>query len=45
MEFTYRIKCGTTILAEGKTVHVVIGPDGKPRTMPDRYLDLLKSKV
>jgi acyl-CoA thioester hydrolase len=45
MEFAYRIKCGATILAEGKTVHVVIGPDGKPRTMPDRYLDLLKSRL
>jgi acyl-CoA thioester hydrolase len=45
MEFAYRIKCGATILAEGKTVHVVIGPDGKPRTMPDRYLELLKSRL
>jgi len=45
MEFAYRIKCGATILAEGKTVHVVIGPDGKPRTMPERYLDLLKSRL
>jgi acyl-CoA thioester hydrolase len=45
MEFAYRIKCGATILAEGKTVHVVIGPDGKTRTMPDRYLELLKSRL
>ena len=44
MEFAYRIKCGTTLLAEGRTVHVVIGTDGKPRTMPDRYLELLKGK-
>jgi len=44
-EFTYRIKCGLTLLAEGRTVHVVIGTDGRPRTMPDRYLDLLKAKL
>jgi acyl-CoA thioester hydrolase len=45
VEFTYRIKSGGTRLAEGRTVHVVIGTDGRPRSMPDRYLELLKSKV
>lgn len=44
VEFTYRIKTGSTLLAEGRTVHVVIGPGGRPRAMPDRYLDLLKAK-
>jgi acyl-CoA thioester hydrolase len=44
VEFTYRIKTGATLLAEGRTVHVVIGPDGRPRSMPDRYLELLKAK-
>jgi acyl-CoA thioester hydrolase len=44
VEFSYRIKCGSTLLAEGRTVHVVIGPDGRPRAMPDRYLDLLRAK-
>jgi acyl-CoA thioester hydrolase len=42
MEFTYRIKRGDTLLAEGRTVHVLIGPDGRPRSMPQRYLNLLK---
>jgi acyl-CoA thioester hydrolase len=42
VEFIYRIMRGETLLAEGRTVHVVIGPDGRPRTMPDRYLDLLR---
>ena len=42
LEFTYRIKRGDTLLAEGRTVHVVIGPDGRPRSMPQRYLNLLK---
>jgi acyl-CoA thioester hydrolase len=44
-EFVYRIKCGSRLLAEGRTVHVVIGHDGRPRSMPDRYLDLLKSRL
>ena len=44
VEFSYRIRCGGTLLAEGRTIHVVIGPDGKPRSMPQRYLELLKSK-
>jgi acyl-CoA thioester hydrolase len=42
VEFSYRIKCGATLLAEGRTVHVVIGRDGRPRSLPDRYLELLK---
>jgi acyl-CoA thioester hydrolase len=42
VEFTYRIRRGDTLLAEGRTVHVVIGPDGRPRAMPQRYLNLLQ---
>jgi acyl-CoA thioester hydrolase len=45
MEFSYRIRRGTTLLAEGRTIHVVIGTDGRPRAMPNRYLELLKSKL
>jgi acyl-CoA thioester hydrolase len=45
VEFAYRIKSGSTLLAEGRTVHVVIGRDGKPRSMPDRYVQLLRSKL
>jgi acyl-CoA thioester hydrolase len=45
VEFSYRIKSTTTLLAEGRTVHVVIGADGKPRSLPQRYLELLKSKM
>jgi acyl-CoA thioester hydrolase len=45
VEFSYRIKCGTVLLAQGRTVHVVIGADGKPRSMPQRYLELLRSKM
>lgn len=42
VEFTYRIKRGEALLAEGKTVHVVIGSDGRPKSMPERYLNLLR---
>ena len=45
VEFSYRIKSGERLLAEGCTVHVVIGTDGRPRAMPNRYLELLKSKL
>ena len=44
VEFSYRIKSGSTLLAQGRTLHVVIGTDGRPRSMPGRYLELLKSK-
>jgi len=45
LEFSYRIKNGATLLADGRTLHVVIGPDGKPKSMPQRYLELLKSRL
>ena len=45
IEFSYRIMRPPTLLAEGRTVHVVIGAEGRPRAMPDRYLELLKSKL
>jgi acyl-CoA thioester hydrolase len=45
IEFTYRIRSGTTVLAEGRTIHLVIGTDGKARSLPARYLELLKSKL
>ena len=45
VEFSYRIKSGTLMLAEGRTAHVVIGPDGKPHSMPQKYLEILKSKI
>jgi acyl-CoA thioester hydrolase len=45
VEFSYRIKSGNVLLAQGRTIHVVIGADGKPRSMPARYLDLLKSRI
>jgi acyl-CoA thioester hydrolase len=44
VEFSYRIRTETTLLAEGRTVHVVIGADRKPRSLPDRYLELLQQR-
>ena len=43
VEFSYTITTGATLLAEGRTVHVVVGSDGKPHSMPVQYLELLKS--
>ena len=43
VEFSYKIKTADALLAGGRTLHVIMGADGKPRSMPDRYLELLKS--
>ncbi len=45
VEFNYRIRRGDTLLAEGRTLHVVFGADGRPRAMPERYLNLLFVKL
>src|SRR5215467_7007367 len=44
VEFIYRIRSRGKLLAEGRTLHVVIGGDGRPRSMPNRYLDQLRAK-
>jgi len=45
IEFSYVIRNGNGVIAEGKTIHVVIGRDGKPRALPDRYQQLLADKL
>jgi acyl-CoA thioester hydrolase len=45
VEFSYRIASDGILLAQGRTIHIVIGAEGKPRSLPPRYLDLLKSKA
>jgi acyl-CoA thioester hydrolase len=45
VEFSYRIASDGALLAQGRTIHIVIGADGKPRSLPFRYLELLKSKM
>jgi acyl-CoA thioester hydrolase len=36
--FAYEISRGATRLVEGETVHVVTGPDGRAKAMPDALL-------
>ena len=41
--FAYSIFNGATgqLLAEGRTIHITVGKDGKTCSIPDRYYDLL----
>jgi acyl-CoA thioester hydrolase len=43
--FTYHISNASTgqMLAEGSTVHITVGKDGRTRSIPDRYFRLLQS--
>jgi len=43
--FTYIIsnEQSGTVLAEGRTVHIAMGMDGKSRSIPPRYLELMKA--
>jgi acyl-CoA thioester hydrolase len=43
MTFSYEIENAATgqRLAEGRTTHVAVGKDGKPKSLPDRYGRLL----
>lgn len=34
-----------TRLAEGETLHLVVGPDGRHRTLPEPMLDLVRSAL
>jgi len=45
LEFTYVIRNANGRVAEGKTVHVVIGPDGKPKSIPSRYLEMMQGSL
>ncbi|MEO8706731.1 MAG: thioesterase family protein [Kofleriaceae bacterium] len=35
LRFAYRVLRGEVLLAEGNTRHAVIGPDGRPKALPD----------
>ena len=43
--FAYVISNGDTggVLAEGRTVHIAIGNDGKSRSIPPKYIELMKA--
>jgi acyl-CoA thioester hydrolase len=35
LRFSYEVRCGNVLLAEGFTRHAVIGPNGRPRAIPE----------
>ena len=41
LRFVYVIRRGADLVAEGYTRHAVIGPDGRPKKLPDAFRDLL----
>ena len=43
--FGYQLfrKGSEEVLAEGETRHLSIGPNGKPKSLPDKFVDLLSS--
>ena len=43
--FAYEVLRDGTRLAEGQTVHVVTGPDGRARVMPDDLLRLISQAL
>ena len=45
IEFQYTIRSAQGLVAEGRTLHVVVGSDGKPKSLPDRYIELLQGKL
>ena len=43
--FGYEVTRDDTRLAEGETVHLVMGPDGRNRTLPDAMLALVTNAL
>ena len=43
--FGYEVTRDETRLAEGETVHLVMGPDGRNRTLPDAMLALVTNAL
>jgi acyl-CoA thioester hydrolase len=43
--FGYEVLRDATRLAEGETLHLVVGPDGRHRTLPEPMLDLVRSAL
>jgi acyl-CoA thioester hydrolase len=43
--FAYAIRNADSgqLLAEGRTVHITVGKNGRTRSMPDRYFELLRA--
>jgi acyl-CoA thioester hydrolase len=45
MRFGYMVRRGGELIAEGFTRHAVIGPDGKPRALPQVLRDVIAPTV
>ena len=43
--FGYEVLRDATLLAEGETLHLVVGPDGRHRTLPEPMLELVRSAL
>jgi acyl-CoA thioester hydrolase len=43
--FGYEVSRDGVRLAEGETVHLVVGPDGRGRTLPDAMLELVRGAL
>ena len=41
LRFVYVLRRGADVIVEGYTRHAVIGPNGRPRALPDAFRDLL----
>src|SRR5262249_51676091 len=44
LRFSYVVRRGLDVLAEGWTRHAVTGSDGRPRAMPDAMRNMIKSR-
>ena len=42
--FAYTIATDGRLLAEGRTVHVVVGENGRPKSLPEKFVKLLEDK-
>jgi acyl-CoA thioester hydrolase len=45
VRFSYEIRRGSDLVADGYTVHACVGPDGRPRRVPDELRRLLGAEV
>jgi acyl-CoA thioester hydrolase len=43
--FAYEVSRDGVRLVEGESVHLVVGPDGRGRTLPDAMLELVKTAL
>jgi acyl-CoA thioester hydrolase len=43
--FAYEISRDGQVLVEGRTLHLVTGPDGRSRVMPDHLLEFISSAL